>query len=374
MRVAVVGAGPVGLSCARLLQRSGLDVTVLERDAVGASWRRHYDRLTLNTDRRLSSLPGRPIPAGCGQWVTRDEFVDYLESYAQGIPVECGVDVVRLDPRGSAWQLRTAGGRSLSADHVVLAAGPNRIPYLPSWPGSSCVPTIHSGDYGRPEPYAGKTVLVVGAGNSGSEIAADLAATSQVLLSVRTSPALYPRSIGPVPAQLAAFPLPLLPTRLGDLALSTTMRLWRRGDAARGLPTPSRPVSSARQGDIPVLDAGLRAAVEDGRVEVMAAVQRMAGDEVVLADGRHVRPDVVIAATGWRPDLRPLLGHLVPFGPDELPLRVPAGVHLVGFGVRLTGYLHAAGYDAVSVVNDINGASTLGAALTGLRRRLPLPA
>lgn len=370
----MVGAGQAGLACARLLLTAGIDVVVLERDRVGSTWRSRYERLTLNTERRLSALPGHPLPASAGRWVSREDFVSYLESYAEGLPVRAGVEVTRLDPTGEGWRVLTGDGAALSAAHVVVATGANQVPHLPDWPGSLDVPLLHSGSYCNPDGYGGKTVLVVGAGNSGSEIAADLSGTARVLLSVRTPPALFPRAIGPLPMQLAAFPLPLVPSRLGDLALSATMRLWRRSDAALGLPVPRRPVSAARRGEVPVLDAGLRAAVGSGRVEVVPAVERLAGKAVVLVDGSAVHPDVVIAATGWRPALAPLIGHLGLLGPSGLPTHLPTGLHLVGFGAPITGYIHAAGYDAASVVSAVTGGSSLGAALTGIRRRLPLPA
>ncbi|GAC1324652.1 MAG: NAD(P)/FAD-dependent oxidoreductase [Mycobacteriales bacterium] len=370
----VLGAGQAGLACAHLLQRAVVDVVVLERSSVGASWRGHYDRLTLNTDRRLSALPGRPIPADAGRWVSRDGFVSYLEDYAADLPVRTGVDVTRLDPDGAGWRVRAGRRTAVRAEHVVIATGPNRVPFVPRWPGRLDLPMIHSGNYRNPSAYAGQTVLVVGAGNSGCEIAADLGGTSHVLLSVRTPPALFPRAVGPVSAQLGAFPLPLVPTRVGDLALSTTMGLWRRGDASLGLHTPRRPVSAARRGEVQVLDAGLRAAVRAGRVEVVAAVERLDGTDVRLLDGTVVRPDVVIAATGWRPGLEPLVGHLGLLDDRGYPAYSRDGLHWVGFGTPLTGYIHAAGYEAESVVASITGRGRLRSAVTGLRRRLPVPA
>lgn len=370
----VVGAGQAGLACARLLQAAGVDVVVLEQTTVAASWRGHYDRLTLNTDRRLSALPGRPIPAEAGQWVSRDAFVSYLQEYAEDLPVRTGTRVCRLERDGSGWLLRTDRREVLRARHVVLATGLNRVPHLPPWPGSSTIPLLHSGAYRSPAPFAGLTVLVIGAGTSGSEIAADLAGTSRVLLSARTPPALFPRALGPVPTQLGAFSLPLVPSRVGDLALAATRQVWRRRDAALGLHGPAGPVSAARRGQLPVLDAGLRAAVHAGRVQILAAVDRLDGDCVLLADGSRVRADVLLAATGWRPGLEPLVGHLGILDGRGLPRDLPAGLHAVGFATPLTGSIHAAGFEAAAVVTSITGGSLLRSAVTGIRRRLPLPA
>ncbi|MDQ6650977.1 MAG: NAD(P)/FAD-dependent oxidoreductase [Actinomycetota bacterium] len=372
--VAVIGAGQAGLACAHLLQQAGVDVVVLERAGVGASWRGRYDRLTLNTDRRLSSLPGRPIPSSRKRWVSRDEFVAYLESYAEELPVRTDVEVTRLEQEASGWRLRAARRTVLRAQHVVVATGANRVPFLPSWAGRPTIPVSHSSEYRTSAPYRGQTVLVVGAGNSGCEIAADLSATSGVLLSVRTPPALFPRAVGPVATQLGAFPMPLVPARVGDLAISAAMQLWHRGDKALGLATPRRPVTAARSGEIPVLDAGLRAAVRSGQVQVVAAVERLAGRQVILADGTAVRPDSVVAATGWRPGLEPLVGHLGVLDERGQPLTRLPGLHFVGFGPSLTGYIHAAGYEAASVASSVTGGSALTRASISVRRRLPLPA
>src|SRR4051795_2713953 len=101
---AVIGAGPGGLATAAMLGRRGVDAVVLERsDAVGASWRRHYDRLHLHTARGLSALPGLRIPRRHGRWVSREGVIDYLERYARhhGLEIHFGAEVERLERTGS---------------------------------------------------------------------------------------------------------------------------------------------------------------------------------------------------------------------------------------------------------------------------------
>src|SRR4051812_3115970 len=139
---AVIGAGPGGLAAAAMLKRRGVDVVVLERaDAVGASWRGHYERLRLHTVRWLSHLPGMKIPRAHGRWVSRDGVVAYLESYARhhGLDVRVGVEVERVERAGdggrAAWRLVTASGDDVEAEHVVVATGYNKTPFMPDFPG-----------------------------------------------------------------------------------------------------------------------------------------------------------------------------------------------------------------------------------------------
>lgn len=108
--VVVVGAGPAGLAAAAAARSSGLEVEILEAaDSVGTSWRHHYDRLHLHTTRRLSGLPGLPIPPRAGRWVSRDNFVAYLEEYARQmrLQIHFQTQVSHVEREGAGWRLKT---------------------------------------------------------------------------------------------------------------------------------------------------------------------------------------------------------------------------------------------------------------------------
>src|SRR4051794_7778851 len=174
LRIAIVGGGSAGLATAALLKESGLDAVVLEAGTEpGSAWRGRYDRLRLHTPRLLSGLPGLRIPRRYGRWVARDDLIEYLRAYveAHGLDVRTSTRVRRIDPDGDGWRLETDGG-PFNADRVVVATGYNGVPFIPDWPGRDSYEgeMIHSSEYRNPAPFAGRDVLVVGAGNSGAEI------------------------------------------------------------------------------------------------------------------------------------------------------------------------------------------------------------
>lgn len=322
--VYVIGGGPGGLAAAAALREQGVRAVVLEKsDSVGASWRAHYDRLRLHTTRRLSGLPGLPMPRAFGRWVTRDNVVRYLEKYAEfhELEIVTGVEVSRIERIEPApgetggWLLRATGGRELTGSAVVVATGYNHTPYVPAWPGRDTYTgeLTHARQYRDPRPYQGKDVLVVGTGNTGAEIAVDLAegGAARVRLAVRTVPHIVRRSTAGWPAQRTGILVRRLPVRLVDLAGGLIGRVSVPDLSAHGLPRPGTGLySRVREGAVPVQDVGLISAVKRGAVEPVAAVEALDGGEVVLADGTRVTPEAVVAATGYRRALDGLVGHL----------------------------------------------------------------
>ena len=345
----IVGAGSAGLATAALLRREGLDPLVLEAGAEpGAAWRERYDRLRLHTPRLLSGLPGLRIPRRYGRWVRRDDLLAYFKEYAeaQGVEVRTGVRVERIDP---GWVLDTSAG-PMRAATVIVATGYNGAPFVPDWPGRDAFTgeLIHSSQYRSPEPYRGRDVLVVGAGNSGAEIATDVAdgGASSSRLSVRTPPQIVRRATAGIPAQLIGIAIRHLPPDWVDPISIAQRRLSIPDLAAHGLPRPAHGIRTSfiTTGTTPILDVGIVGAVRSGRVQIVAAVERLEADAVMLADGSSVSPDAVIAATGFRAGLESLVGHLDVLGPRGLPAKtdgepVLPGLWFVGFTPTLGGQL-----------------------------------
>ncbi|MFD5009307.1 flavin-containing monooxygenase [Streptomyces chartreusis] len=370
--VYVIGGGPGGLSVAHALRARGLRAVVLEKsDRVGASWRRHYDRLRLHTTRRLSALPGLPMPRRFGRWVTRDDVVRYLEKYAEhhDLEIVTGVEVSRVEPApdGSGWLLRATGGRELTGAAVVVATGHNHTPRIPHWPGRDTYTGefLHAGEYRNPAPYTGRDVLVVGIGNTGAEIAVDLVegGASRVRLAVRTVPHIVRRSTAGWAAQFTSILVRRLPVRLVDRLARPMAKLSVPDLAEQGLPRPDSGLySRVREGAIPVLDVGLIDAVRKGRIEIVAAVDAFEAEKVVLADGTRVSPDVVVAATGYVRALEDLVGHLGVLDEHGRPVvrgrRTPAdapGLYFTGFTNPISGNLREMAIDAQKIAKAIAG-------------------
>lgn len=360
--VVVIGAGPGGLAAGAALRQAGVPAVILERaEAVGASWRGHYDRLHLHTVRWLSGLPGLPIPRREGRWVSRDAFIAYLESYARHhrLEVRLGIEVHALATTGESWRVATSRG-DLPAAGVVVATGYNRVPHLPRWPGAEGYRgrLLHSSSYRSGAEQRGRDVLVVGAGNSGAEIAVDLIeqGAARVRLSVRTAPNVVRRTVaGVIPTQLISMALRPLPLPVSDALARATARLTV-GDLTRfGLPAAERGIYTqiVRDRQIPILDAGFIAALRAGRIEVVPAVEGFDGASVLLRGGGRIEPEVVIAATGFQPGLEALLHDLGLLDANGFPRVHGAttapqapGLHLIGFTNPPTGNLREMARDA----------------------------
>jgi putative flavoprotein involved in K+ transport len=366
----IVGGGSAGLATAALLRRAGIDPLVLEAGAEpGAAWRTRYDRLRLHTPRLLSGLPGLRIPRRYGRWVGRDDLLEYFRTYADahGLDVRTRTRVERIDHDRDAWRLETGNG-AIRAGTVVVATGYNGTPFVPEWPGRDAFAgeLIHSSEYMNPEPFRGRDVLVVGAGNSGAEIATDVAAggASRSRLSVRTPPQIVRRSTAGIPAQLIGIAIRHVPPDWVDPISKVQRRLSIPDLAAHGLPRPEQGIrtSFVTTGTTPILDVGIVSAVRRGLVEVVAAVDGFDGPDVVLADGSRIAPDAVIAATGYRAGLDALVGHLGVLAPSGLPVEtdgepVLPGLWFVGFRPTLGGQLRdgsiAARAVATAVVREL---------------------
>jgi len=367
--IAIVGGGSAGLATAALLRRRGLDVLVVEAGPEpGAAWRHRYDRLQLHTPRLLSGLPGHRIPRRYGRWVARDHLVEYLRAYAERerIDVRTGVRVERVDRFEEGWRLETPAG-PITAAAVIVATGYNGAPHVPAWPGRDRFTgeLVHSSAYVNAEPFRGRDVLVVGAGNSGAEIATDVAdgGASRSRLSVRTPPQIVRRATAGVPAQLLGMAIRHLPPDWVDPITKAQRRISIPDLSAQGLPRPEHGVRTAfiATGTTPILDVGIVAAIKSGRVEVVAAVKGFDGADVLLADGSRIAPDAVIVATGFRPGLEALVGHLGVLGPRGLPTKtdgepVLPGLWFVGFVPTLGGQLREGSIAARKVAESVAAA------------------
>jgi putative flavoprotein involved in K+ transport len=367
--VLVVGAGPAGLAVAACLRRRGIDALVVDRGgAIGDSWAARYDRLHLHTPRIQSALPGLRMPRRFGRWVGKDDMAGYLRVYARrhGLSPLMHTQVRRIERDSVGWTAITHD-ETVSARQVVVATGFSHTPVHPRWPGQTEFngPVIHAAEYRNAADYLGKRVLVVGAGNSGAEIAADLAehGAAEVRLSMRTPPNIIPRQLGPVPTTLMAVPMDFLPAWLVD-PVNRLLQRVALGDLTRyGMPSPHLGVVAQTRatGVTPTIDVGLVAALRASRVVPVRSMERFEGSEAVFADGTRFAVDAVIAATGYTTGLQSMIGHLGVLDDRGVPLVTgpraapgAAGLRFVGMSNPLKGQLFQIGLHARDVARAVD--------------------
>jgi cation diffusion facilitator CzcD-associated flavoprotein CzcO len=344
--VVVIGAGPGGIAVSLALRDVGLRSLVLDQGtSVASSWRGRYDRLRLNTCRWFSHLPDRRFPKGTPMFPSRDELIAHLERQARegDIELRLGTRVDRIAGTARGWVAQTDDG-DVECDQMVVATGYEGEPVIPDWPGRDRFTgaLLHSSEYRNPEPFAGRSVLVVGPGCSGMEIAYDLASggASKVWLAVRTPPNILLRE-GPkgFPGDAIALALLRMPVRFAD-AFASFGRRMDIGDLSEyGLPVPEEGVFARfhRLGVVPaIVDPEVIEAIKAGEITVVGGVESLDATGVRLADGSRIEPAVVIAATGYRRGLEPLVGHLGVLGAGGVPRA--QGADAAAPGLRFIGY------------------------------------
>jgi putative flavoprotein involved in K+ transport len=339
--VAVIGAGPAGLSAAYELKRIGLDPLVLEKTAaVGDVWRNHYDGVRLNSGRVFSQLPGNPFPRSAGGWPSRDEVVRVLETFPErgGFGVRTGINVVKVEydrPRDT-WTISSQDGETFESRAVVVATGGARVPIIPKWEGGETFSgeIIHSSKFKNASAYAGKDVLVVGSGNSAAEIASRLAEYAKsVTLSIRTPPHILPKSIFGIPLVGIGVATRKFPLMWVDVLLNVLRRLFIGDLTSHGLPFPASRVSQqfARTQVVPILYYPFVEDIRAGRIRIVGPIRKISGQTIhafhsVEAQSRErakelaLSVDAIVAGTGFRTGISDLVKVPGITTPDDRPV------------------------------------------------------
>ena len=280
--VVVVGGGQAGLAIGYLLAQQGRAFTILDAaDAPAAAWRARWDSLRLFTPVRYDSLPGRAFPGDPDHYPGRDDVVDYLAGYARALelPVEVA-SPVRAVRRGDDGFLVELDDRTYEADQVVIATGAFQIPRTPELAGRLAPGTLqlHSSDYRAPRDVPAGPVLVVGGGNTGFQIAQELARTHAVHLSIgaRQTP---------------------LPQRL----LGRDVFRYLEATGLMGRTVDSRIGRRMRERDT-LIGSSPRTARRRHGITLRGRTVGVSGPEVQFADGGRLTPGAVIWATGFTLD------------------------------------------------------------------------
>ncbi|MEU2110834.1 ArsO family NAD(P)H-dependent flavin-containing monooxygenase [Streptomyces sp. NPDC019507] len=316
-QVVVIGGGQSGLAAGYHLRRLGIDFAVLDAGATpGGAWQHVWDSLRLFSPAAFSSLPGRLMPPQPGEpYPDAQHVVDYLADYEKRyeLPVQHGVQVQSVRRDGPLLRVETDSG-SWRAHAVVSATGTWSRPFLPAVAGRASFrgEQLHTVDYRRPRDFAGRRVIVVGGGNSGAQIAADLVGHADLTWVTPRPPRFLPDDVdGRV---------------LFDVATARRKAL----DAGR---TDTGGVASL--GDV-VAVPPVRSARDHGLLKATPMFTRLTADGVQWSDGTRAAVDTVIWCTGFRP----ALSHLAPLG-----LRGARG-HITTSGTRAADEprVHLLGY------------------------------
>lgn len=315
--VAVIGAGPAGLVMARQLQQTDASFAVFERNqGVGGIWdidapgSPMYETAHFISSRTHSGFPGFPMPEDYPDYPNHRQLLTYIKSFAAEYDLERHVQFeMSLDHAGQnddgTWTLEFADGTTRTARYLVAANGVTWEPNTIEWPGEFNGEIRHTNTYRDPAELTGKRVLVVGAGNSGVDIACDASfAADQAFLSVRRGYHFLPKHIMGQPTDVWSETGPKLPWKLQQKLFAGVLRLIN-GDVTRyGLPKPDHKLLESH----PIMNTQILHYLGHGDCIAKGDVERLDGDDVVFADGSREQIDLILQATGYH--------HACPFLDD----------------------------------------------------------
>jgi amino acid transporter/NAD(P)-dependent dehydrogenase (short-subunit alcohol dehydrogenase family) len=328
-RYCLIGAGPAGLVMARRLAEEGVPFDWFERhDDIGGIWNAQrlgspvYDGCVSISSKFTSGFPGYPMPADYPDypswWLVRDYLRHYADRYRLTERITFNTAVTWVKPDGVGWSATLTSGGFRYYSGIIAAPGTAWNPALPTWPGQETFrgQIWHTARYRTASELAGKRVLVVGAGNSGAEIACEAArAGAQVSLSIRRGHRVVPRYVGGVPtdAVLAGVLDPpkslTLPPDSHEL-----IEMLSADVTALGMPAPDHQVLAAH----PTVSAELVNLMAQGWIAARGAIVEILPEGVRYADGSAEYADIIIAATGYERQL-PFLDPAIYTGPDGRP-------------------------------------------------------
>jgi len=370
------------MATATELHARGIPVTILEAsDRVADPWRARHPKLRLNIHRYFAQLPGHHPPRKADTYLPRDAVVEYLSEYAETLKdqIQFNTRVLSVHRTGDVWNIETNKGKYECTD-LIVATGREKIPDMPVWPGMEDFggKVIHAADFGDPSDYNGKNVLVIGAGNSGTDVLNHLSRSTpaQVWVSVRHGPSILPSRIFGYPLQRLANLFSLFPQWSLDPMFSAMQwaffgNLRRHGLRRHKLGGGSRML---KDGVTFALDDGFVAALKSGKFKAVAQTVGFSNYAVKLANGQKLRPDVVICATGYRAGLQNLFGHLGALDAKGYPLhpmgqkdRRNPGLWFTGYELLFQGFFYAAGISARRIASHLAERPGRSIALRGKR-------
>jgi cation diffusion facilitator CzcD-associated flavoprotein CzcO len=335
-RYCVIGAGAAGLAAVKALIDQNLEVDCYEQtNRVAGHWHTDYECLHLITPRPTSGFAGFPMPEAFPLFPSRDDMRSYIESFAeqQGLLsyIRFGERVDKLTPIGPAgsegWQVATSNGRNERYDAVLVANGHLWSPRIPEIGQDYAGTQMHSSQYRNRRDLVGGRVLVVGAGNSGCDLAVDAAqAGAETYIAMRRGQVFQPKTFFGLPRSELPF-LARLPAWLQERILRYLV-VVNLGKARnyKGMPTPA---SANLNRQPPVVNSQLLYWIHHGRITVTSAVRAIDGVRVTFEDGGALSFDTILWATGFKACL-PFLDPSLIRTENDIPLRLAGGVVPIG--------------------------------------------
>ena len=337
--VIVIGGGQAGLALGYYLRRTGLDFVILDaQEAPGGAWRGRWETLRLFSPAQHSSLPGWPMPRAqraryrgrsreAPAYPSRKDTISYLRRYEARyeLPVVRPVHVEAVRREGEAYVLSASGGEVWRARAVVSATGTRAAPHVPSYPGQEAFrgEQMHSSEYHSPMELMGRRVVVVGGGNSGAQIMAEVSGMAEATWATRSAPTFLPKNVD------------------GRVLFEEATARYEAQQAGR------RKEPKYSLGDIVQVEP-VREAREEGRLEARPMFERFTPRGVLWPDGTEEPVDVVIWATGFGA----ALGHLEPLNVANEKGRVEMdGTRVVGTPrLWLVGYGSWTGFASATLI------------------------
>jgi hypothetical protein len=310
-RVCIVGAGSSGIATCQVLKARGIPFDCFEKGSgVGGNWRymndngmsSAYRSLFINTSRNMMAYRSYPMPDHLPDYPHHTQiaryFDDYVDHFGFRDDIRFRTEVVRVEPAGEGWDVTLDDGSTHGYEAVFVANGHHWDPRWPDFPGEFGGETVHSHYYKTPDGYEGKNVLVVGFGNSATDIACETSRVSQMTyLAVRRGAHVIPKYIKGKPVDELSSPLTTrLPMGVQRRMYERLLRTVQGEMEDYGLPKPDHRLAEAH----PTISAELLDRIGHGRVTPKPNVERLEGDRVRFADGSVEEIDRIVYATGYR--------------------------------------------------------------------------
>lgn len=309
-RYCVIGAGSSGLAAAKNLRARGIAVDVLERNRqIGGNWcygqpnSRVYASTQTISSKRLTEYTDFRMPAHFPNFPHHTQVFEYLQAYAEHFglyeAIEFDTPVDEVEPEGSVWRVKLATGECRRYEGVVVANGHNWDPRWPEFPGRFDGPVMHSAEYKTPEVLRGRRVLIVGAGNTGCDIAVEAVSHAETVFhSLRRGYYFFPKYLFGRPSDVVGEELLRLrlPERLRRFVARKLLKLTVGEVTRYGLPAPDHDLFSSH----PIVNSQLPYYVEHGRIRPKPNVAELLGKRVRFEDGSEEAIDLIVYATGYK--------------------------------------------------------------------------